>query len=96
MGFNIGNFIDDVGGAIGDVAELGFDTFENKADLEAAKIQRINTNNQIAAAQATAKLQADKENRELMKKFLLWGFGLLALIAVLKTLSSMGFIKPPK
>lgn len=87
------SFIGELGDIVGDVIEMGGDIVENKVGLESAKINRINTNNEIAKAKAISQLQAEKENRELMKKILIWGFGFIALITVLKTLHSMGFIK---
>lgn len=87
------NFLEDVGGVANDVIELGGDYIGNTLDLESAKIDRITTNSEIARAQAASKLQSEKEQRELIRTVVIWGFGLIALVTLINTLNKVGAFK---
>lgn len=86
----------DVGGFIGDVIEIGGDTLQNNVKLEQAKVDRINTNNEIAIQLANDKLAARREQRALLKNSLFFIAGLIALYAILKALQSAGVVKNQK
>lgn len=70
--------IDTVGDIIGGLGT----NFSNSAELDAANIERIRVNNQIALANAATELDAKKKNRELMQTvtYAFLGLAFLALI----------------
>ena len=87
------NIFGTVAQGAGDVIEEIFDRVENQTDLNQAKIDRINVNNQLAAIQAQAKIKEREEVRKSITTALFILVGIFALTRLLGAAKTSGLLK---